>query len=495
MTPSIHAREMPIPPSPTLSARTTATTLGVSLSRLPPILVNRSDLRDSLSAYEALLSASKGYTQALLSLSSASSDLACALQTCSRLKGAHEVGSGLLAASGVHHMASNSLTILADTWWKETAIPLLEHHDMYVQACTERSITHEKAILQKSRELNEAEKRNRKGSKTKQGRDLVSFRKALNELQKRVDELDDEKIRYYSEVLEGEEECWDFIQGKVMTSLRSQLDVYERISSKGLSDATLEPLLSSIPDPFSAYGPPRNDEQIFSILGPNNLTSVAPSPDPSHNPSIDGVAISSSDVMNQLIMSPSTPAKGLSRVTSGATSPVNEEISGGPSTSSLNGGGLGISLTAAATIALQDNTANAANPKMVSGNADLFGTDGEDDGGDEASIFSGTEDEGAPSMLQKQNSTNGTVNVVPGTTAEKLIKEKKKRKERAGRANAKNRLKNSLSIIDESKGGSINRGALEARDTNVDIGGDRTAHLEADKGLSADEATASQSWW
>jgi uncharacterized protein YlxW (UPF0749 family) len=216
MAPSSHAGGvLPVPPSPTLSARTTATTLGVSSSRLPRLLVNRSDLRNSLNAYETLLSASKTYTQALLSLSSASSDLACALETCSRLKGAHQVGSGLLAASGVHHMSSNSLSILADSWWKETAIPLLEHHDLYVQACTERTITHEKAIVQKSKELNDAEKRNRKASKSKIGRDLVSFRKALNDLQRKVDELDEEKIRYYEEVLEGEEECWEFIQGKV----------------------------------------------------------------------------------------------------------------------------------------------------------------------------------------------------------------------------------------------------------------------------------------
>lgn len=215
MAPASHAGDIPVPPSPTLSARTTATTLGLASSRLPSQLVNRSDLRNSLNAYDSLLTASKTYTQALLTLGSASSDLASSLETCSRLKGAHTVGSGLLASSGVHHMASNSLSILADTWWKETAIPLLEHHDLYVQACTERSMAHERAILQKSKELNEAEKRNRKESKSKVGRDLVSFRRALNELQRRVDELDEEKIRYYSEVLEGEEECWEFIQGKV----------------------------------------------------------------------------------------------------------------------------------------------------------------------------------------------------------------------------------------------------------------------------------------
>lgn len=207
---------MAVPPSPTLSARTTATTLGMAGSKLLPAqLVTRSDLRASLGALESLLTASKAYTSALLALGSASSELGVALEACSRTKGAHQVGSGLLASSGIHFMASNSLSILADAWWKETAIPLLEHHDLYAQACADRAAQHEKALATKSRELNEAEARNRKEAKSKHGRDLSSFRRALAELQKRVDELDEEKARYYNDVLEGEEECWTFVQEKV----------------------------------------------------------------------------------------------------------------------------------------------------------------------------------------------------------------------------------------------------------------------------------------
>lgn len=263
-----------------------------------------------------------------------------------------------------------------------------------------------------------------------------------------------------------------------MTSLRSQLDVYERISSKGLSDPTLEPILSTIADPFSAYGPPRNDEQIFSILGQNNLTSV--SPVGSGSQSAKGDAVTTSGVMSQLIMSPSTPAKGLSRVASGATSPLlNDDGSSN---------GLGISLTAAATLARQ-NKVNATQASV-----DLFGTDGEDEGEDEASIFSGTEEEVGSSKAAKQSSAGEMEDgEAPSTggTAQKLMKEKKKRRDRAVRANAKTRLKNSLSIIDESKGGpgAAARGALEARDVNVE------SEVEADQTVTIDDNGRAAGWW
>jgi len=272
-----------------------------------------------------------------------------------------------------------------------------------------------------------------------------------------------------------------------MTSLRSQLDVYERISNKGLSDTTLEPLLSSIADPFSAYGPPRNDEQLFSILGQNNLTSVSPAVDGSQNGATDG-GVSSNGVMNQLIMSPSTPAKGLSRVTSGATSPVmtNEE-SGGPSSN-----GSGISLTAAASLAQQNK---AAANSAVQGSADLFGTDGEDDAGDEASIFSGTEEEGT-SIKASKSQSGGNSSANEGGTAEKLIKEKKKRsRDRAVRNNAKTRLKHALSVIDESKGGHA-KGALEPRDTNIESEADATTEPDdGDQTVTPDDSVKASGWW
>lgn len=471
------------PPSPTMSAHTTATNIGLPFTRLPAQLINRTDLRNSLSAYETLLTASKAYTQALIALGSASSELAVALESCSRLKGAHKVGSGVLAASGVHHMASNSWSILADTFWKDTSIPLMEHHDLYVQACTERTIQHEKAITQKSRLLNEAERKNQKESRSKVGRDLHSFRRALLELQKHVDDLDEEKARYYADVLEGEEECWAFVQDKITTSLRSQLDMFERISSKGMSDPVLEPLLSNIPDPFSAYGPPRNDDQIFSILNHGSLLGLTSSPGLNEG-SADHTAGEGEDQTAEphaeqnpitpanLIMSPSTPSKGLSRVASGAASPKqNGEVSSAlngtsnageestkPAIATTSSAGLGISLAAAVDLARQSKTSpqtKVQTSNVVSdNNAELFGTDGEDDGGDEASIFSGTEDDGEGLGLTDENSaTKPSVGM-----AARIMQEKKRRRENAVRANAKTRLKHALSTIDESKGNTSQTG-------------------------------------
>lgn len=112
--------------------------------------------------------------------------------------------------------------------------------------------------------------------------DLQSFRSALAELQRQVDELDAIKASYHEEVLEGEDEVshsdflaravanlqvWDTVLSKVAFVVRSQLDFYEKLASKA-SDPVLEPLVLSIPDPFDSYGPPKEDGQIFSVLAP-----------------------------------------------------------------------------------------------------------------------------------------------------------------------------------------------------------------------------------
>jgi hypothetical protein len=55
--------------------------------------------------------------------------------------------------------------------------------------------------------------------------------------------------------------------GKVAFVIRSQLDFYEKLAGKA-SDPILEPLVSSIPDPFDSYGPPKEDGQLFSVLAP-----------------------------------------------------------------------------------------------------------------------------------------------------------------------------------------------------------------------------------
>ncbi|KAE8266430.1 hypothetical protein A4X09_0g5913 [Tilletia walkeri] len=265
------------PPSPTLSATTRAS---FDFPSRPSVLVTRADLRSSLSAYEGLLSAAKGYTNVMLTMAQASAELASALETCARVKGAHESGAGLHASSALHFLMSNYQQVLADSLWKDFSIPLLSHFDTYRSGVAERQVAHEQEISAKSKVLKETEARNMRTGRRKE-RDLGSFRRALAELQSQVDSLDELKAQYYHEVIENEEEVWEYILSKVSLIVRSQLEVAERVASKGSSDPVLEPMLASIPDPFDSYGPPKQDDQIFSILPPTSLLSsstVMPSP-------------------------------------------------------------------------------------------------------------------------------------------------------------------------------------------------------------------------
>lgn len=57
---------------------------------------------------------------------------------------------------------------------------------------------------------------------------------------------------------------------------RSQVEMWERLSSKANSDPILEHILASIPDPFDSYGAPASDDQILSIIPPSSLLSTSP---------------------------------------------------------------------------------------------------------------------------------------------------------------------------------------------------------------------------
>lgn len=151
MAPSIRSFRGSRPPNsykdPQLSPTLSATSIGTSASQLradfgdeggPKVIVTRADvssslrerlgalgavdgrpdepacaqLRESVAAYEGLLSTSKAYRNALIALSSASTALAGAMGECARVKGAGEAGEGLLAASGLHYMVANSGQVL-----------------------------------------------------------------------------------------------------------------------------------------------------------------------------------------------------------------------------------------------------------------------------------------------------------------------------------------------------------------------------------------------
>ena len=115
--------------------------------------------------------------------------------------------------------------MLADWFWREFSIPLLEGFDDFRRSAAERQASHERNVLQKSKELKECEERHlRRGGRRKAGkdRDLQSFRRALCELQGLVDGLEEERASHYVEVLAAEEEEWDKVASRVSRDSRSQ---------------------------------------------------------------------------------------------------------------------------------------------------------------------------------------------------------------------------------------------------------------------------------
>ncbi|KAL7415798.1 hypothetical protein BDY24DRAFT_338045 [Mrakia frigida] len=258
------------PPSPSFS-QTTSGSLANG-TNAPHLIINRSDLRDSLRAYEDLMEAGKTYRRALLEKSQASARLAGALEVVSRLKGADHSGPGFMATAGFHYVVSNSEQVLGDSFYKSFEIPLLHTLDTYRQETIDRQASYEQALVAKTKLIREIESANlksagKKAAKGKGGRDLNSFRKTLELLQAHVHELDMLKMEYHGEVLDAEDEIWETILGKVGMVVKTQLEMMDKISMKA-NDSVLEPLLAANPDPFEAYAQPDQDALMFSILPP-----------------------------------------------------------------------------------------------------------------------------------------------------------------------------------------------------------------------------------
>ncbi|ORX33655.1 hypothetical protein BD324DRAFT_209742 [Kockovaella imperatae] len=262
---------VPRPPSPSYSTTTTGSRVNATEFHT---LITRKDLRQSIACFEDLMSAAKAYRNALLAMSSATASFATAMEACSRVKGCRSANAGMLSGGGLQHLIANHEQILADTVYRQFEIPLLEALDHYKLITADRLIGYEKSLHEQSAKIRKTEAENHKVGRRKK-RDLQQFRQALAELQKQVDELDAIKAGYHEEVLEGEDEVWDKILGKVAFVVRSQLDFYEKIAGK-TSDPILEPLVMSIPDPFDSYGPPKEEGQIISVLSPLGLMDSTP---------------------------------------------------------------------------------------------------------------------------------------------------------------------------------------------------------------------------
>ncbi|KAL1946672.1 hypothetical protein VTO73DRAFT_14776 [Trametes versicolor] len=262
----------PGPPSPTFTETTNASVLNFGPDG-PRKIITRANLKVSVQSYEELLNRCATYRAALLTMSRAAAGFADAMEACSGLKGPdYESGTRMQVAAGLHHLMSNHFHVMAETLDKQFEKPLRQHLENYRTVVNERSNSYERALREKSRIIRQTEMGNMK----QKGRNLQSFREALSVLQKQVDDLDELKARHYEEIVEHEEEVWDFVQGKVCLVVRTTMDVFDRVTSKA-SDPVIEPMLQTVPDPFDSYGPPPSEDQIFSILPPLSVIANAPS--------------------------------------------------------------------------------------------------------------------------------------------------------------------------------------------------------------------------
>ncbi|GAA5882461.1 hypothetical protein JCM16303_001745 [Sporobolomyces ruberrimus] len=258
------------PPSPTLSATTTASQLDLG-DEGPRVIITRADLRDSVQAYEQLLGSAKAYRNALIALSAASTGLAGALMECGRVKGAGESAEHLMAASGIHYMVANSGQVLSDTLYRSFEVPLMHAYDSYVHDIATRHAEYEALLSDKTAKIRQTEAENLRLGK-KKARDLNYFRQALAKLTEQVAEVDVCKRSYYSEVLTSETEMWAQIDHKVSLLLRSTLDLSDRLASKATSDPVIESMLEEHPDPFDSYRLETDEARdVFTVLPPMNM--------------------------------------------------------------------------------------------------------------------------------------------------------------------------------------------------------------------------------
>ncbi|WAQ93002.1 hypothetical protein PtA15_18A58 [Puccinia triticina] len=282
--------------------------------------LTKADLKDSLNTFSNLLSTAKIYRLALITLSNATAAFAKSLEDAARLKGTQaiqleqeqqlesttdSIGSSphtphsshhdpthshcsnpaekLLAASGLHFLTANLEQVLSDTFKKSFELPLLNLYESYRTQLAHQQNRYESLLSLKTKAIRETELRNMNqgGSRHSRNtpRDLDSFRRGLKELQDQVEQVESLKHSYYLQVAKGERQVWNKVAENISLVVKSEVEVYDRIASKPISDPTLEAMVASIPDPFDAYNPVETIDgsmsgtgggagEIYSILNP-----------------------------------------------------------------------------------------------------------------------------------------------------------------------------------------------------------------------------------
>ncbi|CAJ0914076.1 15570_t:CDS:2, partial [Entrophospora sp. SA101] len=221
------------------------------------VILTRADIRASLEAYEQLLASAKIYRNQMIALSQATANFGQSLERIARCKGALEDGPNFQAAAGLHFLMSNHYQLLGDTFYKNFEIPLLENLDTHKSTVIASEENYDNTLTEMSNKIKETEAEN-----------LRIGLKRQRDLTRQVEDLDRMKTEYHRQTLETEQNNLKFILSKVSTVIKAEVDIFDRISSKGLADPLLDTMVTQGTDPFCTYQTADQFSEIFSVLPP-----------------------------------------------------------------------------------------------------------------------------------------------------------------------------------------------------------------------------------
>ena len=81
-------------------------------------------------------------------------------------------------------------------------------------------------------------------------RDLDLYRRGLEELTAQLDELDNLKFEHYEMIAQYTRKVWGMVLDRSAVSARAQVDLFEKISDKGVQNDCLGRIIASTMDPF-----------------------------------------------------------------------------------------------------------------------------------------------------------------------------------------------------------------------------------------------------
>jgi hypothetical protein len=100
--------------------------------------------------------------------------------------------------------------------------------------------------------LREQDKRHKKESGSTKYSDLDMFRRGLEDLTSKLDEVDQFKHDHYETVAEHTRNVWSGVIKRATLAARAQVDIWEKISDRGLQNDCLGRMVASAGDPFTA---------------------------------------------------------------------------------------------------------------------------------------------------------------------------------------------------------------------------------------------------